>query len=29
VTSRGIYGDNVEGFEKVFDNERMRIYKLK
>lgn len=24
-----IYGDNVEGFEKVFDNERMRIYKLK
>jgi len=24
-----IYGDNVEGFEKVFDNEKMRIYKLK
>ena len=24
-----IYGNNVEGFEKVFDNERMRIYKLK
>ncbi len=23
-----IYGDDVEGFEKVFDNERMRIYKL-
>ena len=24
-----IYGDNVEGFEKVFDNRKMRIYKLK
>jgi len=23
-----IYGDNVEGFEKVFDNRKMRIYKL-
>lgn len=24
-----IYGDEVEGFEKVFDNERVRIYRLK
>ena len=24
-----IYGDEVDGFEKVFDNERMRIYNLK
>ena len=24
-----IYGDKVGGFEKVFDNERMRIYKIK
>ena len=24
-----IYGDNVGGFEKVFDNRKMRIYKLK
>ena len=24
-----IYGDNVEGFEKVFDNRKMRIFKLK
>jgi len=24
-----IYGDNIEGFEKVFDNRKMRIYKLK
>jgi hypothetical protein len=23
-----IYGDEVEGFEKVFDNERMRIYQV-
>ena len=28
VGMKMIYGDNVEGFEKVFDNERMRIYKL-
>jgi len=23
-----IYGDEIEGFEKVFDNKRMRIYKF-
>jgi asparagine N-glycosylation enzyme membrane subunit Stt3 len=28
VGMKMIYGDDVEGFEKVFDNERMRIYKL-
>lgn len=29
VGMKMIYGDEVEGFEKVFDNEGMRIYSLK
>jgi len=28
VGMKMIYGEQIEGFEKVFDNKRIRIYKL-
>jgi hypothetical protein len=28
IGMRLIYGDEAEGFEKVFDNERVRIYRI-